>query len=104
MFRQHIDAILDAEAEARRRLSEARDEARALLAQARAAREPALEAARENARREAAALVNAGRNDARAERKRLLDETRRRVNETGPKEVSGDVVQRAAETIAGLAP
>lgn len=104
MLRQHIDAILDAESEAKRRLSEARETAKALVADARAARNPALETAREGARQEATAIVKRGRTDAQRARGQLLADTREQVQAIDPKGVSDDVVQRAINAIAGLAP
>lgn len=104
MLRQQIDAILDAENEAKRRLNEAHEQARSLAATARATRAPLLDQARETARRAARETVERGRVETEHDRDKLLAETRRRIEEDRQESVSDTFVNRAVETIAGLQP
>lgn len=104
MFREQIDAILEAETEAKRRLAEAEQQAQALVAKTKAERAHTLEQCREEARRRAGELVERERAATQGERDQLLADTRAQIASAGPVPVADTFVQRAAGSIAGLAP
>lgn len=104
MLRQQIDAILEAENEAKRRLTEAHAQAKSIVADAHASRAPYLEESRNAARRDARALVERGRAETQRDREQLLSEARLRAETYGDDRVPDGLVQQAVSSIAGLPP
>ncbi|MCC6145419.1 MAG: hypothetical protein IT368_16555 [Candidatus Hydrogenedentes bacterium] len=104
MLQQQIDAILKAEAAARRIVAEAEQQAQSLIGKVKLTRAQVLEERRETARQNARAMVAQAQAAAQEERATILSQADAKAEHQYTQPVDDAFVAEAVARIAGLAP